>query len=147
MVLVSLGAVVGLTGLPVAVDAFSRRPSVPPFSRQRAIPGAQHRGGRRPGHLILHGHAMYGRDTARPASALLADGKRSWLGRSEPETRGSLFLQQGEANGAGLHGPVDAAPGTRSTNPYERLGRASIASYVWADADKTLCQASSVSTR
>src|SRR5680860_201991 len=64
------------------------------------------------GLLVLHGLAMYARDTARSASALLADGQTlaasaltrvviehavlaQWL-KVDPETRGSLFLQQSE---------------------------------------------------
>ena len=65
-----------------------------------------------PGLLVIHGLAMYARDTARAASALLADGQTlaasaltrvviehavlaQWL-KVDPETRGSLFLQQSE---------------------------------------------------
>jgi hypothetical protein len=67
-----------------------------------------------PGLLVLHGLAMYARDTARAALALLADGQTlaaaaltrvviehavlaQWL-KVDSETRGSLFLQQGEVD-------------------------------------------------
>ena len=65
-----------------------------------------------PGLLVLHGLAMYAQDTARATSVLLADGQTlaaaaltrvviehavlaQWL-KVDPETRGSLFLQQSE---------------------------------------------------
>jgi len=71
-------------------------------------------GGDVPGLLVLHGLAMYVRDTARSALALLADGQTlaaaaltrvviehavlaQWL-KVDSETRGSLFLQQGEVD-------------------------------------------------
>ena len=66
------------------------------------------------GLLVLHGLAMYGRDTARSAAALLRDGRTlsasalariviehavlaQWL-KVDPEGRGHLFLQQGEVD-------------------------------------------------
>lgn len=89
------------------------------------------------GLLVLHGLAMYARDTACAASLLLRDGRTlsaaaltrvviehavlaQWL-KADPEVRGQLFLQQSEVERArwfdvvlaanlGVEDPADAAP-------------------------------------